>query len=241
MSGGDALRLFCFHHAGAGVSSFARWQQVLGGVAEVVPVLLPGRDARSREQRITDPELLLKELDERIGPLMDRPYALYGHSLGGMVAYTCARGRQEAGGRPPELVVVGATNPPHLRSPLLRGVRLPDPELLEVLVAYGVLPRDALVEESVWQRRVLPALRDDLRLAEALCEVGGPPLESSLLAVAGTRDPLSPASAMAEWDRYAGGGFGTRTVPGDHFFVRNRVTPELLRGVLGTAGVPVGA
>ncbi|WP_158288153.1 thioesterase domain-containing protein [Streptomyces sp. ICBB 8177] len=228
---GEGVRpwLFCFHHAGAGVSCFAPWQNVLGDAAEVVPVLLPGRETRVREARITDPEQLLVELDELIGPLLDRPYLLYGHSLGGLVAYTFARHRERLGERGPSLVSVGAVQPPHLRSPVLRGVDLPDLELLRLLVSYDTLPPEAADGGHVWERRVLPALRDDLRLAEALCEIEHSPLSAPLLALASREDPIAPLAGMAEWADYAPGGFELRTVTGSHFFVRGKAAPLALR------------
>ncbi|MCD0486344.1 thioesterase domain-containing protein [Streptacidiphilus sp. ASG 303] len=221
--------LFCFHHAGAGISSFARWQGVVGDAADVVPVLLPGRGSRVREARITDPGQLLGEIEELIGPMLDRPYLLYGHSLGGLVAYTFARTRAAAGSEPPALVAVGAVLPPHLRSPVLRSAALPDPELLELLVAYGALPPEALDDPGLWCRRVVPALRDDLRLGQALCEAAGPGLPVPLLALSGRHDPIAPTAGMAEWAGYATGGFRLRTVPGDHYFVRGGTAPRMLR------------
>ncbi|RKE21268.1 thioesterase II family protein [Streptomyces sp. TLI_171] len=229
-------RLICFHHAGAGISAFARWQSVIGSAAEVVPVLLPGRGLRAREQRITDPDRLIAELDSVITPLMDRPVALYGHSLGGLVAYTYAAALQRNGRHRPELVVVGAVLPPHLRSPILAAADLPDDELLPWLVEYGVLPASALepAETGLWRRRVLPALRDDLRLGEALCAAGGAELDGRLLAVSGTRDPIAPLAGVAQWGRYAPSGFELRTVPGGHFFVREPAAPTLLAEVLNS-------
>ncbi|WP_051338024.1 thioesterase II family protein [Streptomyces flavidovirens] len=231
MSGRLPPRLFCFHHAGAGVTSFARWQNVLGERAEVVPVLLPGRDARVREPRITAPARLLDEIMDQVGPRLDRPYALYGHSLGALIAYTFARTVEATGLRGPELVVVGAALPPHLPSPLLPAAFPPDAQLLPWLVSCGVLPAEAAEagEGGIWQRRVLPTIRDDLLLADALRRTGRGPLRTPVLAVAGREDHIAPAHLVEEWRRYAPAGFGLRTVPGGHFFVRDRPLPEFLR------------
>lgn len=160
--------LLCFHHAGAGVSAFSRWQAEFGATAEVVPVLLPGRDARVREPRVTELAPLLAELEVAAALTRGRPYLLYGHSLGGLVAYSFAAAR-EAAGDPPQAVVIGAVLPPHLRSPLALSAELPDTPLLRLLVREGVLPPEAADAErgsDIFRRRVLPPLRDDLRLAQ---------------------------------------------------------------------------
>ncbi|MFG2718540.1 thioesterase II family protein [Streptomyces sp. NPDC048416] len=225
-------RLFCFHHAGAGVSSFARWQRVFGEHREVVPVLLPGRDARAAEPRITDPDRLTAELLDTLGPLLDRPYALYGHSLGALVAHTLARTVARLGLRRPDRVVLGAALPPHLPSPLLPAPFPPDHELLCRLVAQGQLPRQALEEgeDGVWHRRALPVIRDDLKLAGALRDTaGGPPLDVPVLAVAGHDDTVAPVTEIGQWRAYTTAGFALRTVTGGHFFVRDARLPGLLR------------
>ncbi|MER6926177.1 alpha/beta fold hydrolase, partial [Streptomyces spiralis] len=93
MRDGSPVTLYCFAHAGAGVSGFAHWPAATGPGVVTVPVPLPGRGARRREPRATSREALL---DALLGPLAEqvadgRPYVLYGHSLGGIVAYTLAR------------------------------------------------------------------------------------------------------------------------------------------------------
>ncbi|MDQ1008571.1 surfactin synthase thioesterase subunit [Streptomyces sp. V4I23] len=230
MSGDARPRLFCFHHAGAGVSSFARWQRVFGESREVVPVLLPGRDARAAEPRITGPDRLTAELLDTLGRLLDRPYALYGHSLGGLVAHTLARAVARLGLREPDLVVLGAVLPPHLPSPLLPATAAPDHELLCRLVAQGQLPREALEEDEdgIWHRRALPVIRDDLRLAAALRTAAGEPLHVPVLAVAGREDAIAPAHKAEQWRAHTTAGFALRTVAGGHFFVRDAELPRLL-------------
>jgi surfactin synthase thioesterase subunit len=225
--------LFCFHHAGAGVSSFARWQRDLGDAAEVVPVLLPGRGPRAREARITDAAELMVELRELIKPLLDRPYLLYGHSLGGLVAHALTLALEEDGLHPPARLVVGAVPPPHLRNLLLRSSRLSDQELLELLVDLDAVPAEAAGRDAaLWQRMVVPALRDDLRLGESLClAAAGTRLRTPLFALAGRDDPVSPLADVAQWADYTEAEFRLQTLPGGHFFVRERSVPRLLRQV----------
>lgn len=232
-TGTSAPWLFCFHHAGAGISAFSRWQKVLGDSAEVVPVLLPGRGPRAKEDRITGATELMDELRELIAPLLDRPYLLYGHSLGGLVAHALTRTLEDDGLMPPARLVIGAVPPPHLRNPLLRGAGLPDGELLDLLVDVEAAPAEAAGRDSsLWRRHVIPALRDDLRLGEALCQVNADKaVGTPLLALAGRDDPIAPLTEMAEWADYSVSWFRLQTLPGDHFFVRELVVPELLRTV----------
>lgn len=227
-----AVRLVCFAHAGAGVSSFQRWRQLSGGVLEPRPWLLPGRDGRRREPRVTGRAALLDDMRALLDDPPSGPYVLYGHSLGGMIAYTLARALHEAGAPLPALLAVGACPPP--RSPLgLPGAAdAPDEELVRLLDSFGAAPPGA-VPGDLWHRKVLPVLRDDLRLAAdlraaALIPSAAGPLPVPLLAVAGSEDALATAEDLAGWSRWTTGRFVRRTVPGGHFFVRDRELPRLI-------------
>ncbi|MFD6113939.1 thioesterase II family protein [Streptomyces yangpuensis] len=231
----QTVRLHCFAHAGAGVSSFHRWNTAAGRGVRTTPWLLPGRDQRRREPRLTGHDELLadlKPLFEQIADEPEAPYVLYGHSLGAMVALTVAQAVLERGLTPPALLAVGACPPPDSPAPLAGAAELTDAELLRVLDAFDALP-PGVRPGDVWFRVVFPVLRADLRLAATLRTAAtGPtapgPLPVPLLAVAGSEDPLAGPAATAGWDHWTTGPFVRRTVPGDHFFVRGGELPRML-------------
>lgn len=235
MADEQPVALHCFAHAGAGVSSFYGWPADLGDQVRAVPHLLPGREGRRREERVTGREALLADLMGHFtgeqGP--SAPYVLYGHSLGAMVAYTLTRALYEAGLPTPALLAVGACPPPDAASDLSDACRESDEELLRMLGDVGAVPANATAG-GFWHRAVMPVLRDDLTLADALrvaarVPLAGGPLPVPLLAVAGADDPLAQPEVMAGWRRWSTGPVITRTVPGDHFFVRGHELPRLLR------------
>jgi surfactin synthase thioesterase subunit len=230
------VTLYCFAHAGAGVGCFHRWPALAGPGTEIVPLPLPGRESRRREPRITGRDQLLAGfLDVFRGRSPDQgPFALYGHSLGGLVAYTLARVLADKGLPQPEFVALGATPPPDAAPALIDAADAPAGELLRLLADLGPLPdRGAIEPGGVWHRAVLPVLRDDLRLAAALraAAVGpstGGPLEVPLLVLGGADDPAVRSEALAGWRRWSTAPVALRTVAGDHFFVRGRQAPRIL-------------
>lgn len=78
---GDGLRLICFPMRG-GPSLFRGWPLELSQQVEVCAVQLPGREARMKEPPIGDLRRLVVELADAIEPSLDRPFALFGHSVG---------------------------------------------------------------------------------------------------------------------------------------------------------------
>ncbi|MFF0794616.1 thioesterase II family protein [Streptomyces spiralis] len=230
MRDGSPVTLYCFAHAGAGVSGFAHWPAATGPGVVTVPVPLPGRGARRREPRATSREALL---DALLGPLAEqaadgRPYVLYGHSLGGIVAYTLARALVDRGLPAPACLAVGASPPPHIAPPC-HDDDLSDERLLRFVTGLGTAPGGVLAAPgSLWYRSVLPLLRDDLRLAAALRAAAGAPLPVPVLAVGSHSDPVVGPEALDGWARWTTGRLVRRTVPGDHFFVRGPHAPRLI-------------
>ncbi|MER7466204.1 alpha/beta fold hydrolase [Streptomyces sp. NPDC097981] len=233
------VRLVCFAHAGAGTSAFHRWSDLLGPGVTPEPQLLPGRDGRRREARVTTREALLDDLRELFKEQPPGPYVLYGHSLGGLIAYTLTRALDDAGLPLPELLVIGAVPPPDVFGGTAFTADAPDDELMRILESFDGVP--ASVDPGVWHRFVFPVLRDDLRLAAslraaALDPVAGGPVPVPLLAVAGSEDPVGPPEVLRGWSEWTTGRFESRTVPGGHFFVRNGELPGLLGQVCRTVG-----
>ncbi|MGR4884866.1 thioesterase II family protein [Streptomyces sp. LARHCF249] len=233
------VRLVCFAHAGAGTSAFHRWSDLLGPGATPEPQLLPGRDGRRREARVTTREALLDDLRELFKEQPPGPYVLYGHSLGGLIAYTLTRALDDAGLPLPELLVIGAVPPPDVFAGAAFAADAPDDELMRILESFDGVP--AGIDPGVWHRFVFPVLRDDLRLAAslraaALDPVAGGPVSVPLLAVAGSEDPVGPPEVLQGWSKWTTGRFELRTVPGGHFFVRDGELPRLLGQVCRTVG-----
>ncbi|MFF6778820.1 thioesterase II family protein [Streptomyces sp. NPDC012637] len=220
------LRLFCFHHAGGAASSFSGWQERLGGGVAVVPVQLPGREHRVKEPRLREFARLVDELDEALDPLLDAPYAFYGHSMGGIVAHELTRRRIERGLTPPRQLLVGACPPPH-RPHVDADVppeRRTDEELTAWMAGLGGLP-ELVRRYPEWLRLAVAVLRDDLSLVHS--HTSGPgaaaadPLPVPVRALAGSSDPLVTPRLAAEWARHTTADFRVFTLTGGHFFHRS--------------------
>ncbi|MFF3325068.1 thioesterase II family protein [Streptomyces sp. NPDC002889] len=242
------LRLFCFHHAGGGASFFAPWPARVAPGIDVLPVQLPGRESRFREPRFHDAGALIEVLERELAPWLDRPYALYGHSMGALVAFALAAARMRGGGRAPLMLFVGAYAAPHLTPPLPPADRYTDAELARFLVDIGGLNPQFLGRDD-WLRALLPIVRDDLRICAGHRRAGLPDpdddtarLPLDIHAFAGEDDRLVDPDAVRSWERYARR-FRMSTVPGGHFFPRERPRPffdVINRSLAGLVAEPGG-
>src|SRR5437763_149373 len=96
-----SLRLFCFPYAGGGASIFHRWSRSLPQSVDVCAVQYPGREHRWKEPPVTRLSDLVQALRQALAPYMDKPFVLYGHSMGGLVGFELARLLRKEGGPQP--------------------------------------------------------------------------------------------------------------------------------------------
>lgn len=212
------MRLFCFPHAGGGSTAFAGWRGALPAV-EVFPVELPGRLTRLREPPIERMEPLALLLSEEIRPHLDRPYALFGHSLGGLVGFEVARRLRVAGAPPPSALIVAAVLPPH-SSPPGGGLHArSDEDLIAELGKLNGTPAEVLANRELLDF-LLPVLRADLAVMETYEHQPDRPLECPIHVFGAEDDPLVPPSRLSGWSRHTTARVSVSVRPGGHFFLQ---------------------
>lgn len=101
------VRLVCLPHAGGSASFYFPLARALSPKIEVLAVQYPGRQDRHAEPCVQNIEDMADRIAEALGPWTDRPYALFGHSMGAMVGFEVARRMEASGKGPLELFVSG--------------------------------------------------------------------------------------------------------------------------------------
>ena len=213
------IRLFCFAHAGGGPSFFRAWRQALAPAVDVRPVLLPGRESRVRELPYRRMEQLLDPLCAALIPYLDRPYALFGHSMGSIIGYEVARRLAAGAVRPPTCLLVSGRRAPARPARRRKFSTLTEPEFLAAIAALNGTPPEVLSQPQLLQL-LLPTLRADFELNETYQPASGPPLGCPLTAYMGLDDPEVNPPELLAWHTETSAEFTLRTFPGDHFYLR---------------------
>lgn len=214
------LRLFCLAHAGGGASLFRPWPAALPPAIQVCPVQLPGREERFLEQPHTSLTALVDELTAAVLPHLDRPFALFGHSMGALIAFELARELRRRRVEP-VWFFVSACRAPHRQSSSVQLSTLPDSAFMEsVQRKYGGIPSQ-LLEEPELLERFIPVLRADLSIVETYSYRREPPLECATLSVGGVDDSTVPEEDLLAWREHTAGRFECQMLAGGHFFVKD--------------------
>lgn len=229
------LRLFCLPFAGGGAGVFRDWWRALPDHVEVCAVRLPGRERRFLEPAYDRIEPLVAAMMEGLAPLLDRPFALFGHSMGALLAFELVRRLRALDLRPSAFFASGCRAPHLPRASPMRHL-LPEDELVASLAAMNGTPPQLLEDEEL-MRLVLPTLRSDFAVVETFEFRDQPPFSWPLVVFGGLDDPEVSRDQLQGWSRHSAGPFRVHLLPGDHFFVTSARTRllELLRDELAAA------
>jgi medium-chain acyl-[acyl-carrier-protein] hydrolase len=230
------LRLFCFPYAGGGASVFYTWPRALPPEVEVCAVQFPGREARISEKPFSGVHSLVDALADVLPPWMDRPFAFFGHSNGGLVAFELARRLRRDGRRGPAHLFVSGRPAPQMPLPEEAIHALPEPEFLQALRRFRGTPEEILRNAEIMQM-ISPTLRADFSIAETYVHTPGPPLAIPVSAYGGVGDDEVPETHIEGWREQTTAAFRKVMFPGDHFFLnsdRELLLRELSRELRGT-------
>jgi len=212
------MRLFCFPYAGGGASIFRGWNQYLPTGVEVWSVQLPGRGGRYRETPYGNMCALVNDLAQAIKPFLDRPFCIFGHSLGAIVSFeVCHALRQEFDLNVDHLFVSGAGGP-HLPRSTPDTHHLPDDQFITKLRALNGTPPEVW-EHPELLRIMLTTLRADFKLAETYACLARLPLDCRITAFGGLEDNLVSRQDLESWQIQTTNSLDVWFLPGDHFFL----------------------
>ncbi|QXJ20419.1 thioesterase [Actinomadura graeca] len=212
-------RLFCLPHAGGSAVAYRSWAGEIGPEVEVHAVQYPGRADRLGEPLVRDALRLAGLIAGAMAPLLDRPAALFGHSMGAVLSYEVARLLQEQGAAPVHLFASGA-RPPHDRGDD-RVAGEDDDALVAEMVRLGGSDAEALRDPEL-RELVLPYVRNDFALVEDYVHRPGTRLAVPITTIIGDADPHVTEAQAKKWADLTDGPFALKVLEGDHFYLNGR-------------------
>jgi surfactin synthase thioesterase subunit len=217
-----AARLLCLPHAGGGAFLQRRWPTLLPSSIELVSVELPGRGTRMREPPATDVRAVVAGLEADLAMLDDRPLAIFGHSMGAVLAFELALRRQRAGQAPLAVFLAGCAAPARLAG-RPKTYQLDDVAFLARLERLGAIPVEVLADPDL-RAMVLGVLRADITMLETYAGADGAALDCPIWVLGGREDDAATAADLLPWRDHARAGFEHAEFPGGHFFVNSEMT-----------------
>jgi medium-chain acyl-[acyl-carrier-protein] hydrolase len=213
-------RLFCLPYAGGGASVFSHWQSELPSSLEVCPIQLPGRENRLAEPPVRAAPELADRIVQQILPWLNRPFAMFGHSYGALLAFEVARRLQRRGLPVPIKLLVSGFCAPRV-PPLHRGLHAWEREELVQWLQEASGETDSPLADPEWQDLLLPTLRADLEAVAHYQYDPEPKLACPVTAFVGREDRVAPWDKMIAWRLETRAGFNMHVIDGKHLFLRS--------------------
>ncbi|MFF5965049.1 thioesterase II family protein [Streptomyces collinus] len=228
----DSTKLVCLPHAGAGASFYRPWAALTGDGPEIVALQLPGRERLIDEEPYRDVHRavagLMPQLRERLGG-RDARVALFGHSLGAVLAYELAhRLTAEPGVELAHLFVSGSPEPDQGRT--RRATGLSDDDFLARVSEFAGYSHPALDDPDM-RELLLPTLRADVEMHETYVRSTRLPLDAPVTVIRGKEDDLVSHEDAASWSKASGRDFDHVELPGGHMYL-TEAAPDLIRVIV---------
>lgn len=208
-----AVRLLCFHHAGASAQTYARWPDLLPPDVELCAIQLPGHGGRSDETLHYSIEPLVDDLIDALAECLDRPFVVFGHSMGTLVAFESIRRLRREGLPLPRHLIASGCPAPHLGANTSLS-ELGEDQFAAECRRLGLIP--AGLARSGLLRLLLPALRADLSVCEGYRYRQESRLRCPITVLGGTEDGLATHDQLAGWDRHTTATTRLHLFPGGH-------------------------
>jgi medium-chain acyl-[acyl-carrier-protein] hydrolase len=155
---------------------------------------------------------------QELQPWLDIPYAVFGHSMGALLAFELVRRQQRAGKSMPVWMFLSGRRAPDMPGEMISLQTLPDREFVaELSRLYNGMP-DEIVDDEESIKMFLPILRADIAVVESYRFMRGEPLDCPMTVFAGARDSSVSWDQMLAWKRQTGRSFALHILPGGHFY-----------------------
>jgi medium-chain acyl-[acyl-carrier-protein] hydrolase len=216
-----AVRLLCFPYAGGGASIYRQWASKLPAWVEVCAIQLPGRENRMHTPAHINMQAAIEEIATNIQPLLDKPFYLFGHSMGALISFELARFLRRSNLPQPARLFVSASRAPQMQHHNEEIHALPGREFLAGIKKLGGTPDEILQHEELMEL-LLPMLRADFTLYETYRYTPEPPLSYPINAYCGTHDAEVSKEEIAGWQEQTSNTFKLEMISGDHFCIHSQ-------------------
>lgn len=215
-------RIFCFHPVGAGASMFSHFIYNPPVETDILAFQLPGRENRQDETFYEDIHELVRDMAEVIKPYLDVPFAFYGHSFGGIIAYELIRYLRKHEGLQPFQLFISGTIAPHLtrkwkeRDVIHKtAISSTSDEKLLSLMTY--------IDDVDFLKQILPVMKKDMPLIMSYPYEEEEIFNFPITAFAADKDEVVYLHEIEQWSQQTTDQFYLEVMEGDHWFLsRNK-------------------
>ncbi len=220
----ERIKLFCLPYAGGSAAIYYKWRGFLNGHIALYPVELAGRGKRIRTPLYNDLKEAVEDICSIIGPETDGgPYALFGHSMGSLLAFETIYRLEQMGKKSPIHAFFSGRCAPCIaeKSKILHV--LPDGQFKEEILKMGGTDSEVFENEEL-SGFFIPLLKSDFKIVETYRYAEkGEKLKTDITVLSGKADSIAVHEDIAGWRQHTAGNCEIYEFEGGHFFINSCV------------------
>ncbi|PTB95296.1 hypothetical protein C9994_11455 [Marivirga lumbricoides] len=212
-------RIICFHDAGGSAALYDKWADYLDDSLELVVVELPGREKNFEASAYKNINRLIEDLQDQVQLYFDKPFAFFGHSMGGLLAFELTKKLLIENQPIPSNLFVSST--PQLSSYDKEQIspKSSDERLMDLFPYLKTNNGEAGSMEGA--KIMMGILKADLELLSNYQYQKAAPIPISITAIHGIDDPRVKHEQMEMWKEETVNSFDLYTRPGGHRYIEN--------------------
>ena len=221
------LILFLFHYSGGSASQFRHWSKELSDLINPIGIQLPGRENRFKDPLFFHSRDVIEALIKVFPNDLDKPFILFGHSMGAALAFEFARMLEKNNYSGLRHLIVSGRGAPHIPSGNKKLYNLPKKEFIQELIKYNGLP-EIILESDELLDLFIPTIQSDFTISDNYQYFPTAPLSCPITAFGGIADPYVSEEKIQEWKHHTNSSFNLHTVEGDHFFLIKESSTQVI-------------
>jgi surfactin synthase thioesterase subunit len=212
------INVFCIPFAGGSKYSFAGLKKVPAQKTTFIPIEIPGRGSRYKELLLTDMAQIADDLLAQLINKIDNPYAIYGHSMGALLAYLLTKRLLQENLSLPIRLFVSGSGGPSVKNRITSSYLLPKDAFLEGIRKLGGSMEQAINDPSI-MNIYEPILRADFQAVELYKYQQEEPFAIPVTVFFGENDPKVTFLEASAWQKETQAAIEIIPFPGSHFFI----------------------
>ncbi|EQB86583.1 surfactin synthase thioesterase subunit [Clostridium punense] len=215
--------LFCLPYAGGSEVIYYKWKKYLNSSIQLEPIELKGRGKRFNEAFYESLEEAVQDIFENIkDKVLHDEYAIYGHSMGSLLAYELYYKICKENVRRPKHMFFSGYKAPSIPRNEKQIYLLPDEEFIKEVIELGGTPQEVADNKELLQL-FTPILRSDFKMLEKyLYKEKKDKIQCDISILNGKEDDITLEELLA-WKNHGDRGFKVYNFEGDHFFINTNV------------------
>lgn len=218
------INLFCFPYAGGSSIIYGKWKPYIEEFVNIVPVELAGRGRRMSEHFYDNMKDAVNDVYDIVAPKIEgAPYALWGHSMGSLLAFELYHKVRYHGKGEPVHMFLSGRYPPSIRRNEKDVHSLPDDEFKSKILSYGGTPGEIFENKEI-SKIFVPIIRADYKIIEEYEYIKkDEKINCDITVLNGTKDKISSKEEALLWRDFTNKSFTFHEFEGGHFFIHDYI------------------